>query len=120
MVSFRAHLAPALKGPLASRLCISVTLVAVLASMFLALRARADGTDSPVASWLATQTNVHSWSADFVQTRTFKSLVQPLTATGHVWFVEPNQFHWELGHPPQTIAVKSADEMMLIYPRLKR
>ena len=116
MVSFRSNLAPILKA--SPR--ISPTFSTVVAWMLLASNAQTAGTESPVASWLATQTNVHSWSADFVQTRTFKSLVQPLTATGHVWFAEPNRFHWELGNPPQTIAVKSADEMMLIYPRLKR
>jgi outer membrane lipoprotein-sorting protein len=50
----------------------------------------------------------------------FKSLTQPLTASGHVWFQEPNRFRWELGHPPQTIAVRASDEMLILYPRLKR
>src|SRR5437016_3705983 len=56
-----------------------------------------------VASWLAAQTNVQSWSANFVQTRSLKSLTQPLTATGHVWFAAPSRFRWELGNPAQTI-----------------
>jgi outer membrane lipoprotein-sorting protein len=77
-------------------------------------------TNSLLASWLAAQTNIQSWSADFVQTRSLKSLAQPLTATGHVWFAEPNRFHWELGKPPQTIAVKSGSSLLVIYPRLKR
>src|SRR5256885_1894131 len=70
-------------------------------------------------SWLAAQTNIQTWSADFVQTRTFKSLKQPLTPTGHVWFAAPNRFHWELGSPAQTIAVRAPAEMLVIYPRLK-
>jgi|SRR5579862_8968378 len=73
-----------------------------------------------VASWLAAQTNVHSWSADFVQTRSLKSLTKPLTATGHVWFEAPNHFRWELGNPTQTIAVRGANELEVIYPRFKR
>jgi outer membrane lipoprotein-sorting protein len=72
------------------------------------------------AAWLAAQTNIQTWFADFIQTRTLKSLTQPLTATGHVWFAQPNQFRWELGRPPQTIAVRHGDEMLVIYPRLKR
>lgn len=76
---------------------------------------------SPVVSaWLNAQTNIHTWSADFTQTRTLKSLARPLTATGHVWFEAPNRFRWELGHPAQTIAVREPDEMLVIYPRLKR
>ena len=73
-----------------------------------------------VSAWLAAQTNIQSWSADFVQTRSLKSLTQPLTATGHVWFEAPNRFRWELGHPPQTIAVRATEELLVIYPRLKR
>jgi outer membrane lipoprotein-sorting protein len=72
------------------------------------------------AGWLAAQTNVQSWSADFVQTRSLKSLVQPLTATGHVWFDAPNRFRWELGSPAQTIAVRASSELLVIYPKLKR
>ena len=71
-------------------------------------------------SWLAAQTNLQSWSADFVQTRVLKSLTQPLTATGHVWFKAPNQFRWELGQPAQTIAARAAADLLVLYPRLKR
>jgi outer membrane lipoprotein carrier protein len=73
-----------------------------------------------VKSWLAAQTHIQTWSADFVQTRALKSLIQPLTATGHVWFAAPNRFRWELGSPPQTIAVRAQSELLLFYPRLKR
>ena len=76
--------------------------------------------DPQVAGWLAAQPRIQSWSADFVQTRTLKSLTRPLKAEGHVWFAAPNRFRWELGHPPQTIAVRATDEMLVIYPRLKR
>ena len=82
--------------------------------------APAASTDPLVASWLSGQTNLQTWSADCIQTRTFKSLSQPLTATGHVWFAEPNRFRWELGRPAQTIAVRAPKEMLIIYPRLKR
>ena len=34
--------------------------------------------------WFAAQTNIQSWSADFTQTRTFKTLAQPLVSTGKV------------------------------------
>lgn len=73
-----------------------------------------------VASWLAAQTNIQSWSADFTQTRALKSLAQPLTATGHVWFAAPNRFRWEVKQPVPTIAVRAPSELLVIYPRLKR
>ena len=76
-------------------------------------------TNAVLSTWIAAQANIHTWSADVVQTRTLKSLTQPLTAKGHVWFEAPNRFRWELGNPPQTIAVRGPEEMLVIYPRLK-
>ena len=73
-----------------------------------------------VTAWLNVQTNIQTWSADVVQTRNLKSLAQPLTAEGRVWFTAPNLFRWEIGTPPQTIAVRKPEEMLVIYPRLKR
>jgi outer membrane lipoprotein-sorting protein len=108
MVSLCSHLA--------ARRLTRVAVFCVLA----AASARAADTNAVLDGWFAAQAKVHSISADFVQTRTLKTLVQPLTATGHLWFAPPNQFRWELGHPPQTIALRHADDMYVIYPRLKR
>jgi len=95
-------------------------LIGLLCFAALGGSARASDTNVLLGSWFAAQTNIQTWTADFVQTRTFKSLTQPLMATGHVWFAAPNRFHWELGNPPQTIAVRASKEMLVIYPRLKR
>jgi outer membrane lipoprotein-sorting protein len=75
---------------------------------------------SQLSFWLSAQTNIQSWTADFAQTRALRSLTQPLTATGHVWFAQPNRFRWELGHPAKTIAVRATDELLIFYPILKR
>jgi len=69
---------------------------------------------------IAAQTNLHTWSADLTQTRTLQVMEQPLVATGRVWMVLPDRFRWELGRPPQSIAVRQPNELSLIYPRLKR
>ena len=84
------------------------------------LRANFDDSNALLFAWLNAQTNIHTWSADFTQVRSLKALTQPLTSTGHVWFAAPNSFHWELGNPPQTIAVRHGDELAVIYPKLKR
>jgi outer membrane lipoprotein-sorting protein len=84
------------------------------------IRTSAAETNSVLSSWFNAQENIHTWSADFTQTRILKSLAQPLTATGHVWFEAPNRVRWELGHPAQTIAVIGPEMMQIIYPRLKR
>jgi len=75
---------------------------------------------SVLGAWLDSQTNIQTWSAEVIQTRALKSLVQPLTATGRVWFAAPNRFRWELGYPAQTIALRQPDQMLVIYPKLKR
>jgi len=70
--------------------------------------------------WCAAQTNLHTWSADLIQTRSLKALTQPLVSTGRVWILMPDRFRWELGQPPQTIALRQPDQLLLVYPRLKR
>jgi outer membrane lipoprotein-sorting protein len=82
--------------------------------------AGAADTNTVLDAWFAAQKNLHTWSADFVQTRALKTLTQPLTAKGHIAFAMPNDFRWELGQPSQTIALRHGDEMFVIYPRLKR
>jgi outer membrane lipoprotein-sorting protein len=81
---------------------------------------RAADTNAVLAGWLAAQTNLQTWRADFTQTRLLKTLTQPLVATGHLWFAMPNRFRWELQSPSQTIALRAAEEMWVIYPKLKR
>ncbi len=99
---------------------VSLSCAAIAISSTIPPEAAAAQLSPALASWLASQTNVQSWSADFVQTRRLKSLTQPLTATGHVWFATPNRFRWELGNPVRTMAVRAPTELLVIYPRLKR
>jgi outer membrane lipoprotein-sorting protein len=75
--------------------------------------------DSIISGWLAHQTNIQTWAAEFKQTRTLKGLAQPLVSTGQVWFAAPQNFRWELG-AGQTIAIRNDETMLVIYPRLKR
>lgn len=86
----------------------------------LAANARASTLDELLNRWLAAQTNIQTWTADFVQTRHLKALVQPLRAEGHLWYTAPSDFRWELGKPVQTVAVRHGDELLLLYPNLKR
>jgi outer membrane lipoprotein-sorting protein len=93
---------------------------AYLAALMAFAAACASHASTNLTDWLAAQTNIQTWAADFTQTRTLKALVQPLKSEGHIWFAAPNRFRWELGQPPQTIAVRTTNSLMLIYPRLKR
>jgi outer membrane lipoprotein carrier protein len=94
-------------------------LLLALLTMF-SVTTRADDLSPQVIAWLDAQSKIHTWTADFTQTRRLKSLTQPLTAHGKVSFAEPNKFRWELGNPPQTIAVRAPEELEILYPKLKR
>lgn len=98
-----------------TRLTFSIFLLTACGQM-----AHAEALSPAVVSWLEAQSKIHTWTADFTQTRKLKSLTQPLTAHGKVWFAEPNKFRWELGNPPQTIAVRAPQELIILYPHLKR
>jgi outer membrane lipoprotein-sorting protein len=82
--------------------------------------ARALDTNAVVNGWLQAQAGLKTWQAEFTQTRTLRTLRQPLVSTGRVWFAMPNQFRWEIGAPAQTIAIRNEQRMTVIYPRLKR
>ncbi len=77
-------------------------------------------TNAFLASWLQAQGQLKTWSAEFIQTRTLKVLTEPLRTPGRLWFAAPDQFRWELGQPPQTIALRRTNELFVIYPKLKR
>jgi outer membrane lipoprotein-sorting protein len=77
-------------------------------------------TNQVLDAWVKAQAGFHTWSADFEQTRFLKALTQPLSTSGKLWFAMPNRFRWELGVPPQTIVLRRPDELLVVYPRLKR
>lgn len=122
MVSLRSDLAGARRrATTAVSIPAWLGLFVVLAFLFAsALSSRAADPNELLNGFLATQKSVKTWSADFLQTRTSKSFAKPLRASGRVWFSAPNKFRWELGQPAQTIAIRTVDEMLVIYPRLKR
>ena len=70
--------------------------------------------------WISGQTNLRTWTADCTQTRLLKVLSQPLVSNGKVWVRAPDRFRWEVGQPAQTIALRQPDQLLIIYPRLKR
>lgn len=81
---------------------------------------QAADTNAVLNAWFAAQASMRTWSADFVQTRTLKTLTRPLISKGHISFEAPNDFRWELGQPAQTIALRHKETMYVVYPLLKR
>lgn len=86
----------------------------LLASLTLAAAA-----DPQYDKWMEVQTNLQSWTGDFTQTRSLKVLAQPLVSAGKVW-VTPDKFRWDLGQPPQSTVLRLPDELLILYPQLKR
>jgi len=74
----------------------------------------------PIKQWIARQADLHTLSADFVQTRSFRSLKSPLANQGHLWFSQPDSFRWQIGDPAKTIALKKDGAVYLIDPVKKK
>jgi len=100
------------------KICISSVLICGL-NLLAVVACRAQNFEAQFNQWFEVQTNTQSWSADFVQTRRLKVLNLPLRSTGKVW-VARDEFRWELGQPVQTIVLRQPDQLLIIYPRLKR
>jgi outer membrane lipoprotein-sorting protein len=80
----------------------------------------AGDTNAVLNAWFEAQASLRTWSAGVLQTRSLRALAQPLVSSGRVWVQFPDRFRWELGDPPQTIALRRGDELHVIYPRLRR
>lgn len=95
--------------------------LALGAALLAALPLRgAESAEDFLSAWLETQRGVKTWQAEFVQTRTLPALTEPLRTPGRLWFAVPDRFRWELGTPPQTLALRRTNELLVGYPRLKR
>lgn len=75
---------------------------------------------APVKRWLEQQDGMTSLSSDFVQTRAYRSLRDPLKVNGRLWFRAPDWFRWELGDPPKTVVLRQDDSVYMIRPAKKR
>ena len=96
------------------------TRVFVAFSFISTLTARAADNSPVLSQWIQAQSSIQTFEADFKQTRQLKALTQPLTSTGKIWFAAPDRFRWEVMKPAPTIAVREKDELLIIFPKLKR
>lgn len=116
----RPNRAPALPGVFSRRASLLRRLGLALVLGMASLGRGAESAEALFLRWLSAQTNLHTLSADFVQTRTLRSLAQPLVATGRLHFAAPAHFRWELGSPPQSMALRQTNRLWVIYPPQKR
>ena len=75
---------------------------------------------APLKQWIARQKEVRTVQADFMQTRSFRALRDPLTSPGRVYFRAPHSFRWEVGDPVKTVVLRQGDTAYLIQPARKR
>jgi outer membrane lipoprotein carrier protein len=74
----------------------------------------------PLKKWLSQQTNMRTLSADFRQTRKLRVLRDPVVKMGRVWFSAPQAFRWEIGMPPEIIALRKNSSIFLIYEKERK
>jgi len=75
---------------------------------------------APVEKWLERMDGIKSVEATFVQQKYLRTLRMPLTTKGHIWLRYPDDFRWELGVPPSTIAIRNQNILTILEPKKKR
>jgi len=74
------------------------------------------GDISPLRAMIALQRSIHTLSADFTQSRSLKTLRDPIISHGKLWIQPQEFFRWELGTPPKTIVIGTPTETTVIQP----
>ncbi len=75
---------------------------------------------APLKNWLSLQKSLKTLEADFVQSRSLRTLRKPITTSGKLWFTANGDLHWELGAPPKTVFLRNREGSFLIQPVKKR
>ncbi len=89
----------------------------ILLSVFFALlrpTTAAEPDWSALESWIARQQNVRTLHGEFTQTRRLPTLRIPSRTPGKIWFEKNGPFRFQLGEPPETIALRRGDQLTLI------
>ena len=71
---------------------------------------------APVRDWIARQNTIKSIASDFTQTRTLRTLRDPVVAHGKFWFRAPGSFRWQVGDPPKLLVLGDDREVLTIQP----
>lgn len=70
--------------------------------------------------WIGKQARIRTLRADFVQTRSLATVRLPITKSGSVWFGRGGRFRWQVGDPPESIAIVTPETVILIEPPKRR
>ncbi|MGC1480344.1 MAG: outer membrane lipoprotein carrier protein LolA [Chthoniobacterales bacterium] len=81
-----------------------IALTALLTLATTGLHAEPDW--AALESWIERQQTVRNLEADFTQTRRLPTLRVPSRQPGKIWFQSDGRFRFQLGDPPETIAIR--------------
>jgi outer membrane lipoprotein-sorting protein len=70
--------------------------------------------------WIARQAEIRSLHADFEQTRRLPALRIPLKSSGTLWLDARGSFRWQVGDPPELLAIRAGERLLVIDPKKKR
>lgn len=70
--------------------------------------------------WIDRQAEIRSLRADFEQTRRLPALRIPLKSSGTVWLDARGNFRWQVGDPPDLLAIRAGERLLVIDPKKKR
>jgi outer membrane lipoprotein-sorting protein len=65
-------------------------------------------------NWIARQQTVRTLQGEFTQTRRLPTLRLPSRTPGKIWFENGGSFRFQLGEPPEAIAIRRGDTLTLI------
>ena len=80
----------------------------------LLLLATAHADNVPLDAWLQRQASITSVDAAFTQERKLPALKAPISTPGRMSFVKPDKIRWQLGNPPETLAISDGTSLTLI------
>lgn len=69
---------------------------------------------APLRTMLRFQKNLRTLSADYIQSRSIRTLRHPLVSRGSFFFEAPGSFRWENGNPPGSILIGNSNRIFLI------
>jgi outer membrane lipoprotein-sorting protein len=96
------------------------TLAFVTVSLMSPSRSSGEIDSAPVKKWIARQASVDSFYSEFEQERQLRALKKPLINHGKLWFEAPGSFRWQIGDPPEAIAIQNGERGLVILNPEKR
>jgi len=86
---------------------------------FLCTISLAKADDAVLNAWLKKQPTILSLDTTFTQERKLPALKNPTSTPGRLTFKKPGQFRWQLGEPPETLAISDGTTLTLIQTKEK-